>query len=107
MANYIPWYGKKRERLIERDRAFVALLQGETDPAKLAGAAEAVRAEQVRALRSKRAQLPPSEKNAAAVANLDREIAFWLALTAEAIIDGYRAGNLSGHRSRAAKHAAR
>ena len=100
MANYIAWYGKKREHLIERERDLAALLKSEAEASRIAGAAEEVRAAQIRALKSKRAELPPSEKNARAVANLDREIEFWLGLTANEIIVGYRTGKLRGHRSK-------
>jgi hypothetical protein len=107
MANYIAWYGKKRERLLERENDFSALLQGGAEASKLAEAAKELRAAQVRALRSKRAQLPPSEKNATAVANLDCEIAFWQALSVEDVIGGYRTGKLKGYRAPAVKRAAR
>ena len=107
MANYIAWYGKKREYLIERERKFVTLLQKDADKSRVAESAEEVRAAQVRALKSKRAELRPSEKNAVAVANLDREIAFWLGLSVEEIIDGYRTAKLKGHRSTAIRRATR
>ncbi|MGE5611068.1 MAG: hypothetical protein ACM359_17595 [Bacillota bacterium] len=50
MANYIPWYGKKRERLARHEEAFLSLLQNETDLKRLRDAAEMVRLAQVRAL---------------------------------------------------------
>jgi hypothetical protein len=106
MANYIAWYGKKRERLLERERDFLALLQTDTTESKLAEGAEEVRAAQVRAMKAMRAELPPSEKNARAVANLDQEIAFWTALSAGDVIDGYRTGKIKGHRSTAVRQAA-
>ena len=107
MAGYIPWYGKKREHLMEHEREFVALLQSGADSLKVAEGAEEVRALQVRALKSTRAELPPSERNATAVANLEREIAFWLALSVEEIIDGYRTLKLKGYRARAVRRATR
>ena len=73
---------------------------------RLAAVAEEVRAAQVRALKSKRAQLPPRETYAAAVANLDREIQFWVGLSVDQIIDGYRTGELKGHRSAAVRRPA-
>jgi len=103
MANYIPWYGKKRERLAEHERAFLPLLQNETDVKQLREAADTVRLAQVRALKAKRAQLPPSEKYAVAIANLDREIQFWLALTGDEVIEGYRSGTLRRHRATAVR----
>jgi hypothetical protein len=107
MANYIAWYGKKREHLIESERDFGALLQSQPDPSKMAEAAEQVRVAQIRALKAKRAELPPSEKNAAAVENLDREIEFWLALSVGEIIAGYQTGKLRGHRATATRRATR
>jgi hypothetical protein len=62
MASYLPWYGKKRQHLAEYEREFVAFLQTGATDSRLAKAAEKVRAAQVRALKAKRAQLPPSEK---------------------------------------------
>jgi len=97
MAGYIAWYGKKREALAEREKELIAALQVDSSDAALAELAEDVRAAQVRALRSKRAELRPFERNAKAFANLDREIAYWLGLSAEAIIAGYRSGKLVGH----------
>jgi hypothetical protein len=99
MANYVPWYGKKRERLIEHERVFLSLLATDADAATTHEAAEVVRAAQVRALKSRLAQLPPSEKNAAAVGNLDREINFWLGMSPEEIVNGYRHGTLRNHRA--------
>jgi hypothetical protein len=101
MANYIAWFGKKRERLLDCEREFLSLLRGESDSTKVAKAADAVRAAQIRALKSKRAQLPPAEKSAIAVAHLKREIEFWQKLSSRQIIDGYRSGKLKGHRSTA------
>jgi hypothetical protein len=107
MANYIAWFGKKREHLIEREREFVALLQSDADATKLAACAEAVRAAQIRALKAKRAQLRPSERYAVAMEHLEDEIAFWLGLSFEQIAAGYRTEKLKGHRSKAVRKAAR
>jgi hypothetical protein len=107
MASYLAWYGKKRQRLVEHEREFAALLQKETDVARLAGSVEMVRAAQVRALKAIRGRLSPSEKNAVAVANLDREIRFWLGLSVEEVIEGYRTGKLRGLRAAAARRASK
>ena len=107
MASYIAWYGKKRQCLAEHERKFAALLRNEKDMSRLAEGVEMVRAAQVRALKAIRAQLPPSEKNALGVANLDREIRFWVALAAEEVIEGYRTGKLRGLRARAVRRASR
>ena len=58
-----------------------------------------VRLAHVRALKAKRAQLPPTEKAMAAIENLDREIQFWTMLNADQIIAGYRDGSLPKHRA--------
>ena len=103
MANYIAWYGKKRERLAEHERAFLPLLQQETDLKQLREAADTVRLAHVRALKARRAELPPSEASAVAIANLNREIRFWLALTVDDVIEGYRSGVLRRHRATAVR----
>jgi hypothetical protein len=99
MANYIPWYGKKRARLADREHEFAALLLQETNETRLAEGAESVRAAQIRALKARRAQLAPAEKNAESVENLDHEIQSWLGLTGAEIIEGYRDGKLRGFRA--------
>ena len=101
MAGYVPWFGKKRERLLARERAFVDQLRSGADAKQLTEAADAVRLAHVRGLKAKRAQVPPLERNAAVVANLDREIEFWLGLSAAQVIDGYRDGTLRAHRATA------
>jgi hypothetical protein len=103
MANYIPHYGKKIERLVEHEREFVALLHAEAVASRLADGAEAVRAAQIRALRAKRAQLAPSEKNSEAISNLDHEIQYWTSLTVEQVIEGYRNSTLRSHRATAVR----
>jgi hypothetical protein len=97
MASYIAWYGKKRARLAKHERKFTSLLLTTTDAARLADGAEIVRAAHVRALKAIRGQLAPRETNAEAFAKLDIEIQFWLALSAQELIEGYRTGNLKGH----------
>jgi hypothetical protein len=92
MANYIPYYGKKRYRLAVHESEFAALLRTETNVSRLGDAAEKVRAAHVRALKAIRAQLPPSETHAVAVEKLDREIQFWIAVSAAEVIDGYQTG---------------
>lgn len=99
MASYIPWYGKKRERLAERERAFIALLKNETSGKQLTESAEAVRLGQIRALKAKRDQLAPCERNADADAHLQEELQFWLGITSEQLIEGYRSGAITKHLS--------
>jgi len=94
MANYPAWYGKKRERLIQRLREFDVLLQNQPDPSELAEGAELVRAAKIRALKSRRAQLPPSERSASAIAKFDAEIQLWDRSTAEEVIQRCRDGTV-------------
>lgn len=96
MANYLAWHGKKRQRLKKRENRFESLLQTEKDPSKLAKAADEIRAAHVRVLKSRLAELSPSEKNAIAMENLNREIALWLALPTQEIIERYRTGRRGG-----------
>lgn len=103
MSNYIPWLGKKRQQLAIREGELLEALTSETNMSKLKEAAERVRAAQVRAIKAKRAQLPPWEKNAIAAANLDSEVRFWLSISCDQIIEGYRSGKLCGHRSKMVK----
>jgi hypothetical protein len=105
MATYIAWYGKKLEGLAQHEREFIDLLHSEPDATRLAEAAEEVRAAQIRALKAKRAQLVPSERNTRGFKNLEREIAFWLHVPVQTIIDGYRSEKLRGHRSAAVRRA--
>jgi len=97
MANYIPWYGKKKARLAEVEDAFIAILKNTTDPKKLNEIADKVRLAHVRALKARRAQLPPTEKARVAIEGLDREIQFWSTLNADQIVTDYRDGSLPKH----------
>lgn len=90
MTSYIPWYGKKRERLAHREQKFIAILRTQSDPEKLRKSAEEIRAAQIRVLKSRRAQLPPSEKNLAKVEEIDHQIQKWLAAEVDSIIQDYR-----------------
>jgi hypothetical protein len=92
MASYVPWYGKKRKRLKKREGGFAELLRNETKGLRVEDGAEAIRAAQVRVLKSRRAELAPSERNATEIAELDRAIDFWLTLSRDEIVAAYRAG---------------
>lgn len=98
MACYIPWYGKKKARLAEVEEIFIAILEDTTDLKKLKEVAEKVRIAHVRALKAKRAQLPPTEKAADAIEAIDHEMQFWNMLNADQIVAGYRDGSLPKHR---------
>jgi len=105
MAGYVPWYGKKRVRLLEQERAFLALLHSGAAPSKLAEGADAVRKAHIRMLKARQAQLPPSGKNTAVVADLDRRIDYWQNLSSAAIVGAYRSA-APRRRLRRARHAA-
>ncbi len=90
MAGYIPWYGKKRQRLKQVEKEFIELLHQVRDPSVLAEAAEELRAAHIRALKARRDYLAPCEKNATAFQNRAREIEQWTNLPVQAIIRRYR-----------------
>ncbi|HQY87485.1 MAG TPA: hypothetical protein PK402_02425 [Tepidisphaeraceae bacterium] len=98
MTSYIAWYGKKRVRLAEMEMEFINQLHHQVTGVKLDRGAEEVRLAQIRALKSKRAELKPSGQNELAIAHLNDEIKFWMTLSVEEIIDGYKSGKLRGHR---------
>jgi hypothetical protein len=84
MSNYIPHYTKKMGRLEDRERDLAKLLRRTDAGAKeLVEAGEAVRDAHVRVLRARRAMFPPSERNEAALREIDEEIAACAALPAE------------------------
>jgi hypothetical protein len=97
MANYIPWYGKKKARLAEVEHAFIAILKNATAAKKLNEVAEKVRRAHVRTLKARRALLPPTEKASVAIEGINREIQFWMMLKADQIIAGYSDGSLPKH----------
>ena len=90
VASYVPWYGKKREKLAKHEREFAAILASGPDTKTMADCIEAIRAAQVRVLKAKREMLAPSERNAVAVANLNAKIERWRAMTGEKIIEEFR-----------------
>jgi membrane carboxypeptidase/penicillin-binding protein PbpC len=90
MANYIAWYGKKREHLTKHEREFAALLNGTPDAARLAKGIEAVRAAQIQVLKARRAVLAPSEKNTVAFSNFEREIERWRTMPAPSVVEHFR-----------------
>jgi hypothetical protein len=90
MASYIPWYGKKRQRLKQVEDEFIELLHQARDRSALAQAADKLRAAHIRALKARRDYLAPCEKNATAFQNRDREIEQWTNLPVEVIIERYR-----------------
>jgi len=79
------------------EETFIAILKDAADPKKLKEVADKVRLAHVRALKARRAELPPTEKAVIAIEGIDREIQFWMMLNAEQIVAGYRDGSLPKH----------
>ena len=104
MANYIPWYGKKRARLVEHERRLMRALQANAEPDEIAEAAEQVRAGQIRTLKAKRAQLPPAEAYSPSVEQLNLEIQRWRSMPTEAIVEAYRDGKQPAQRGQSARY---
>lgn len=75
MASYVPWYGKKRERLTETKKKLRRLILRGAIQRELDQAAEEVRAAMVRFLRAERARVPQCGVHEARLAELDRKIA--------------------------------
>ena len=89
---YSSWHGKKLQSLARREAELMAALQKGAELAKVRAYAEEVRAAQIRVLRSKQAEFPPSEKNDVALRKLDVEIGIWSSLGLGEVIEGYRSG---------------
>src|SRR3954462_3802483 len=90
MASFIPYYGKKRSRLAEREREFLEVLHSDASETRVAETAETVRIAHVRALKEKRQKFAPSEKNSALYGRIVQAIRWWMDLPTDAIIEGYR-----------------
>jgi hypothetical protein len=90
MASFVAWYGKKRSRLEEREREFLEVLGSQASQARMAEAAETIRAAHIRALKEKRQKFAPSEKNSALYTKIEQAIRAWIDLPQDAIIEGYR-----------------
>jgi hypothetical protein len=74
MANYVAHYSKKLQTLARKKLALKRLLGGPNTEEQVAIAAEAVRNSQIRALETKKAQIPPSEDNANQIHAIEVEI---------------------------------
>lgn len=90
MAGYVPWHQKKRLRLLVAEYDFIALLKSSDNDRVIAAGAERVRQAKLAELRSRRAELPPCEKNDRAIAELNQKILHWTSLEAAQIFDRYR-----------------
>ena len=90
MASFIPWYGKKRSRLAERERELLDVLRSNAGDARIANAVETIRIAHIRALKEKRQKFAPSEKSATVYEDIDQAIRWWSDRSADAIIRDYR-----------------
>jgi hypothetical protein len=90
MASFVPYYRKKSKQLAKHEGELLLLLQKKAERPKVLMAVEIVRAAHIRTVKSRIAQLPASEKSAAAIEKLENESETWLKLPQEAILDMYR-----------------
>ena len=91
MAGYIPWYGKKRERLATRIKELRELMAANADEDQIAKAAEFVRDAKIRSLKAARSRIPPSEKRVKQVDKLGREVQQWVTLPIADILSSINA----------------
>jgi hypothetical protein len=98
MAAYIAWYGKKLAALGQCEQELIESITANAPLAKISACAEKVRLAHIRALKSKRAQFPPSEKSAVAMNGFENRVAFWANVPVETIIAGYRTGRFQRER---------
>jgi hypothetical protein len=90
MSNYIPHYTKKKQQLAHREEAMKRLLNSGASEGKLLLAAREIVDARVRVLRSQRATLPPSERNADDFAIIDGKIEAALQQSVEDILREFR-----------------
>ena len=81
---------KEAIRLEEREEEFLALLRSGASETRVTEAVDELRAAHVRALKEKRQNVAPSEKNSAVYAEIEEAIRRWMELPNDAIIEGYR-----------------
>lgn len=107
MASFVPWYGKKRSRLEEREEEFLEVLRSGASETRVTEAVETLRTAQVRALKEKRQKFAPSEKNSAVYREIEEAIRWWMDLPKDAIIEGYREPKRRRKMSSAVRRAAK
>jgi hypothetical protein len=91
MSNYIPWYGKKRERLARRENDLHRVLLRVGSEEEVTRAAEEVRAARIRVLKAERARVRPcGGPHATRFQEVDDAIRECLATPVDAIIAEYR-----------------
>jgi hypothetical protein len=91
MAGYVPWYGKKRDRLDRRVEELRSILDQGGGEQEVVDAVEEVRASRIRFLKSERARIPPCGLHDVRLAQLDREIQRWRAVPIDGILADYAA----------------
>ena len=85
--NYLPHYTKKRQILKRKEQELRRVIQRGGSEARLAAAAEEVRASRIRVLRAKRATiLPKYGPEAAPIARIDDEIQALSVMPLDAIL---------------------
>ena len=90
MASFVARYSKKRTRLEEREAEFLEVLRSGASETCIAEAVETLRAAHIRALKEKRQNVAPSEKNSAIYAEIEEALRRWMNLPNDAIIEEYR-----------------
>ncbi|AGA28713.1 hypothetical protein [Singulisphaera acidiphila] len=94
MSNYVPWYGKKRSHLTERESDLLRSLDRGENAGKVNQAAEEVRLAKIRMLKAERSQVVVSNQSHAIVTarldKLDREIHDANSMPVGAIVSKYR-----------------
>lgn len=90
MSNYIPHYTKKKQQLAHREEAIKRLLKSGAAKEKLLSAAQEIVDARVRVLRSQRATLPPSERNAEDFARIEGKILAAMQQMPEEVLSQFR-----------------
>ena len=90
MTNYVPRHSKKRERFERVESELMRAISSGAQPAVLERLVFDVRQAKLRALRARKAQLPPKGEFADEIAAIDRSIEAWLHRGSDEILDQYR-----------------
>jgi hypothetical protein len=90
MTSFVAWYGKKSLQLKKHECELIALLRKGAAVDKLLKGVEVVRMAHIRALKSRIAQLPASEKSADTIQELARKIDAWHVRPSQSILAHYQ-----------------
>lgn len=92
MSNYVPWYGKKKQHVEQREDELLRLLAKVGMEKAVTRAAEELREARVRALKSDRSRIEPCDRgdNAERRQRLDEQISRCSAQPIEEILAEYR-----------------